>query len=400
MKALLKISSILSVALLALLMACKPSGIAPTAMCSKNQGISISTDHPKAAALQAKIDEYIAKGIPGITLLISDEDGTWISSGGYADIENGILMEPCHINKLGSVTKMMMGTLVWMLIEEGKLSIDDPMSKYIPEVSSRITHGDQITLAMLLSHSSGVYDIARDLGFMVAVMNDFARSWSAEEILKYLEGKPSSFAPGTDRSYSNSNTILISMIIEAATGRKHADLLQERIFTPLGMEKTVYYDYSEPFPFEHLAQGYLDFNNDGNSIENISNLNPGSGNGFTGVYSTVVDMYRYAKALAVDYSLISEDNLELILKSMGAIGDGSWQSSIGAIHDEYKYLFSDNQHAYGHAGGDIGYSANLSFLPHNKTIFAATYNYGTNLRTSLGRVQRDLVNDLYRIVGQ
>ena len=66
--------------------------------------------------------------------------------------------------------------------------------------------------------------------------------------------------------------------------------MEEHIFEPLGMDQTVYYDYAEDFPYKNLAQGYVDFNNDGNSIENISNLNPGSGNGFTGVYSTVADL--------------------------------------------------------------------------------------------------------------
>ena len=87
-----------------------------------------------------------------------------MASDGYADLENQIGMKPCHISKVGSITKNDDRYPGLELIEDGVLNIDDPISKYIPEVSSRIMHGDEITLAMLLSHSSGVYDIARDLG--------------------------------------------------------------------------------------------------------------------------------------------------------------------------------------------------------------------------------------------
>jgi len=66
-----------------------------------------------------------------------------------------------------------MGTLIWQLIQDGLLQIDDPINKYIPEVADKIENGNEITLAMLINHSSGVYDIAGDLGFNLVVVNDF-----------------------------------------------------------------------------------------------------------------------------------------------------------------------------------------------------------------------------------
>jgi D-alanyl-D-alanine carboxypeptidase len=385
---------------LSIISSCGKVSIEPTAVCTDDASFVINQNHPKAAEIQAIMDKYIAKGIPGMSILINDADGFWIASAGMADIENGIKMQPCHINKLGSVTKMMMGALVWQLIQEGKLSIDDPISKYIPEVAAKIENGDEITLAMLINHTSGVYDVAGNLGFNLAVINDMSKSWTADEILKYLEGQPATNLPGVEVRYSNSNTMLVSMIVDKAADRHHAALLKSKIFEPLGMDNTVYYDYAEDFPLANLAQGYLDFNNDGGDIQNISNLNPGSANGYTGVYSTVTDLYKFMNALMRDKSLTTSDNLDIIFNSMRAADDGSWKSSKGGIHDEYRLLFDENVHAYGHTGGDIGYSANLSFFPHNNTIFAATFNYGTNLPSELGRELRAMREELFLLMAE
>ncbi|MFT5834038.1 MAG: D-alanyl-D-alanine carboxypeptidase [Cognaticolwellia sp.] len=380
---------------LSIISSCGKVSIEPTTTCINDATITINDSHPKATELQAIMDKYIAKGIPGVSVLINDDDGFWMASAGMADIENSIEMQPCHINKLGSITKMMLGTLVWQLIQDGTLNIDDKMSKHLPDVANKIENGDDITLGMLINHTSGIYDIARDLGYNLAVINDMTRSWTEEDILNYIEGKTPTNLPGEEVNYSNSNTMLVGMIIEAATGHQHGALLKSRIFEPIGMDNTVYFDYSNNFPITHLAQGYLDLNNDGGSIQNISNLNPGSGNGYTGVYSTVTDLYRFMNALLREKTLITPDNLEFIFDNMVEANSGSWKSSYGAIHDEQRNLLGENIHAYGHGGGDIGYSANLDFFPHNNTIFAATFNYGTNLPSALGGEVNELRKELY-----
>lgn len=379
---------------------CEEKSIQPSIACQSNDNISVNINHPKAATIQAKLEEYIAKGIPGVSVLVSDDDGIYRVSAGYADLENNITMQPCHINKLGSVTKMMMGALVWQYIQDGKLGINDKMSLHLPDLTQRITNGNEITVAMLLNHTSGIYDISRDLGYNLAVVNDFSKSWTSEEILNYIEDKPATNLPGELVSYSNSNTLILGMILEKITGRQHGDLLKEKIFDPLGMRSTVYYDYSDDFPYNTLAQGYLDLNNDGGAIQNISQLNPGSGNGYTGVYSTVTDMYVFMNALMRDKTLTTPENLDLIFDSMRLNQRGSWKSSIGGIHDEYRKIFEEDMHAYGHAGGDIGYSANLSYLPHNNTIFAATYNYGVNLPSALGEEVWSLMEELMVIMAE
>ena len=379
---------------------CSKVDIPSTDTCTDDASFTINNNHPKAVAIQELMNEYISKGLPGISVLINDDDGFWIASAGFADIENGIVMQPCHVNKLGSVTKMMIGSLVWQLVQNNVLSINEPISTYIPEVAAKIEHGEDITLAMLLNHTSGIYDVAGNLNFNLAVINDFSKRWTTEEIIKFLEGQSATHLPGEAQRYSNSNTMLVGLIIDEVVGRHHSALLQERIFSPLGMDNTVYYNYERDFPLPNLAQGYLDFHNNGQHIQNVSNLNPGSGNGYTGVYSTVTDLYKFMNALLREKTLITPDNLELIFESMQNDSSSSWQGSIGGIHNEFRDDFPDNINIYGHAGGDIGYSANLNFMPHNNTIVAATYNYGSNLGSPLRAVLGEFRYRLYQICAE
>lgn len=380
--------------------ACRKNLIQTTESCSPDTRFTINEQHPKAEKITGLMDSYIAKGIPGMTVLIHDAKGFWIGSRGYADLEAGVRMQPCHINKLGSITKMMMGAVIWKLVEDGKLDIHAPISTYIPDVTEKITHGADITVAMLLNHTSGIYDIARDLGYNLGVVNDFTKQWTSEEILAFFEGKPATNLPGEAVNYSNSNTMLEGLIIEKITGKPHGQMLEEMIFIPLGMENTYYYDYAESFPTSTLAQGYLDFNNDGGSIQNLSSMNPGSGNGYTGVYSTVEDIYTFIDALLVKKSLISESNLQKIFESLRSGSSQTWQTSIGGIHREYMDVLPKSVIAYGHGGGDIGYSANLNYFPHNETIFAATFNYGTNLPSALGKELDKLRIELVKLAAE
>jgi D-alanyl-D-alanine carboxypeptidase len=385
---------------LALHMGCRPDPIGPSAACTPGYPFPLNPDHPKRAAIDRVLNRYVARGIPGATVLISDDDGFWVASAGYASLEDRVPMQPCHLNKLGSITKLMMGTLAWQLIQAGQLELNAPISRYIPETAEGIEYGEQITLGMLLNHTAGVYDIAGDLGYNLAVINDFTKSWRAEEILSYIEDKPARHAPGDSLLYSNSHTLLLTMCIEAATGRQHGELLRERIFEPLGMDHTVYYQFEQDFPFDNVAQGYLDFHNDGGSIQNLSTLNPGN-EGFTGVYSTVTDLYRLMNALLREKTLTTPDNLDFIFSTKRSAAGQEWLSSFGAIHDEYRDVISDPDiRAYGHAGGDIGYSAALNYFPHHNTIFAATFNYGTLFPSDLGDILGAMRADLVRIMAE
>jgi len=378
---------------------CTKHFIAPTDICIDNpEFLQSSIAHPKGEAFQAVLDKYISDGIPGATLLVADSNGVWAGAAGYADIQNNILMQPCHILKPGSVTKMIIGNVMWQLKEEGLVNIEDLILNYVPELAANITNGDQITIKMLLNHTSGIYPIARDLDYNLAVVNDFTRGWSSEEIIQYFTKKPATNLPGEKYYYSNTNTLISELIIESITNEPLEVTLESKVFNPLGMNNTVYYDYSEEFPLGNLAQGYVDFHNDGGNIQNISDLNPGSGNGYTGLYSNAEDMYLFAKALFIENSLISENSLNEILDSFFYSESGNSASSSGAIHRQDIEFFGDSILAYGHSGGDIGYAAHVTFVENSETIVVINYNYGTQFWTPMGDLINEMKKEIYSIV--
>ena len=146
-------------------------------------------------------------------------------------------------------------------------------------------------------------------------------------------------------------------------------------------------------------------NNDGGGIENVTKLNTGNF-GANGVYANVTDLYRFMDALMREKRFITEENLKFIFENMVGQNpddpDGpnvffSYGSILNEFQDVIRTLPGDIQ-AYGHGGSDLGHAANLDYLPHNNTIFAATYNYGLALRSDLGGTLRDLQDELFKIM--
>jgi len=380
-----------------LLATCAKDIISPTeAACTMDY--SINAAHPRAVAIQSLMDEYVKKGVPGISVLVSDANGTWAASSGMADIENAIKLQPCHINKLGSITKMMLGVVTWQLIEEGKLSLDDKITQYLPaSVTGRVANGKDATVGQLMNHTSGIYDIAGDLQLNLAVINDPNRSWTEEEILGFVYGKPAYFPAGTKDStrYSNTNTLLQALIVEKVTGQQHKDVMQARIFTPLGMAGTFYYDQTYPLP-RTVTQGYLDLYNNGKSIQNISNLNPGSGNGYTGVYSTVGDLHTFMQALMQSKTLLKPATLDYIGSHFVVNRKKDWGAGYG-IHHDYIGRTDTLLHAYGHGGADIGYSAGCHYYHHQDAVLTFTINYGRNLPSATGDLVTEFIDKLAEV---
>ena len=163
------------------------------------------------------------------------------------------LPAPSDHYRIGSITKTMTATVVWQLVQEGKVSLDDPISKYRPDVPN----GDNITIAQLLDMRSGLAGYTEDPVFQRAVDEDHERIWNPDELLAMAFSAPASFPPGTAWQYSNTNYILLGLVMEDVTGQSVAELFQERLFDPLGMNSTVMpalQDNSIPAVFAHGYQ--------------------------------------------------------------------------------------------------------------------------------------------------
>jgi D-alanyl-D-alanine carboxypeptidase len=319
--------------------------------------------------------------LPGLAILIEDEFGVWIGSAGKADIKEDVDFRPCTVSKVASITKMMFAAAVMQLREQGKVNIDDKASAWLDkDIVKHVKNLDKVTLRDLMQHSAGIYDIISDGDFYLAVLNNPNKKWKGTELIKFAYDKPEVFQyveNASKGSYSNTNTLLLSMCIESITGRPHNEWMHELVIDKLGMSNTYYHTHDE-LP-KQTAQGYYDLYNNG-TIVNVSNLITGSGNGYGGTYSNVFDLHKLIRALFIDKTLVTQQSLDIMQTFIE--DDEKGNLGVGVLQ-QYKNV--DPLHmGIGHSGRDLGYSADAHYFPTKKNrIFINIVNYGTNGNTPL-----------------
>ncbi len=364
-----------------LLAGCKEDQIKATTNCNIPSWDN-SSEHLNGANFQKVIDEYTAKGLPGISILIRNENGVWAGSSGMADIDEKVKMLPCHVSKIASVTKSYIGVLSMMLAEEEVLDLDDPLTKWLDsKYTSNVKNADQATFRQLLNHSTGIADVIDDNNFYLAVLNDPSRFWEPEDLLKFIYGVDPSFAVGTSTEYSNTNLLLAIMVIESATGRPHEELLREKVLNSLNADNT-YYHWHDELP-DFVAQGYFDLYNNG-TILNISNYNTGSGNGYGGIYATVYEMQNFIESLLRDKTLISPASLDEMLDFRPLVEGKDRTLGLGIMKDFLNR--SEDEFGIGHRGRDLGYTADCFYFPNQDATLVYMINYGTDAKSELREV--------------
>ncbi len=364
-----------------LLASCKKDQIQPTQDCNIPEWDN-SSEHLDGSDFQELIDEYTTKGLPGISILIRNENGVWAGSSGMADIDGDVKMLPCHVSKIASVTKSYIGVLSMMLADEEVLNLDDPLTKWLDsEYTSNVKNADQATFRQLLNHSTGIADVIDDNNFYLAVLNDPSRFWEPEDLLKYVYGDAASFDVGTSTEYSNTNLLLAIMVIESVTGRPHEDLLREKVLNPLNADDT-YYHWHDDLP-DFVAQGYFDLYNNG-TILNISNYNTGSGNGYGGIYATVYEMQNFIESLLRDKTLLSQASLDEMLEFEPLVEGKDRTLGLGIMKDFLDR--PEGEYGIGHRGRDLGYTADCFYFPNQDVTMVYMINYGTDAKSELREV--------------
>lgn len=356
-------------------LSCQKVEIGHTGSCSYTPG----PIHPKAAVYQAVLDKYTANGLPGISALIRDKDGVWVGASGKADISKNVDMSPCTVSKAASLTKTFIATLALRLVEEGKFGLDDPLTKWLPqEVLSKLKNADKSTIRQLLNHTTGIADVIEDDGFYLAVLNNPAKKWNPDELLEFVYGDEPEFAPGQGVSYSNTNFLLLAMVINEATGQDHSKLLREKVLVPLALDQSFYY-WHDALP-ENVAQGYFDLYNN-QTIVNVTNFNTGSGNGYGGLYSNVFDLQAFIEALVRDKTLLTAGMLDQMLTFGEPEGTTNKRLGLGIFKDFLER--APDQFAYGHRGRDLGYTADMYWFPNQDYTMTYLVNYGSDAKSEL-----------------
>ena len=191
--------------------------------------------------LQRVLDNYSAKkaGV-GLQATVIFPDGTvWSGVSGYASHEKKCPLTLDHHLYIGSMTKLFTATLVMEQVENGTIALDDPLSKWID-----LPYAEEITVGMLLNHTSGIPSYTEDLWFLVRYFGFPGKQWQPDELVAVIRNKGLKFEPGSRHEYSNSNYLLLGVILEKTTGKSYGTLLQE-LANKLGLENTYYLNYSK-----------------------------------------------------------------------------------------------------------------------------------------------------------
>jgi D-alanyl-D-alanine carboxypeptidase len=347
--------------------------------------------HPKHQLFSSILKKYQEKGLPGVAVMIEDENGVWMGSAGKADLKAGTDFKPCTVAKVASITKMMFAAAVMQLREQGKVNLDDKISKWLDaDIIKNVENADKATIRDLLQHSTGIFDIITDSDFYLAVLNQPNKKWTGEELIKFAYNKPKTMdyqVNATKGSYSNTNTLLLSMCIESITGVGHHEYMRQLVINKVGMNNT-YYQSHEELPSQ-TAQGYYDLYNNG-TIVNVSNLVTGSGNGYGGIYSNVIDLHKFIRALFIEKTLVNQASLDIMTTFIS--DDDFSELGVGLLRQGYGI-----HKGVGHSGRDLGYSGGAHYYPtKNNRIFINLVNYGTNGETKLRKVFYDMRDEFAR----
>jgi len=274
-----------------------------------------------ATTLQANVDEHQRHGVVGVVAQVNDEDGVINARAGESSLGSGAPIEFDTHFRMGSNTKTFVAVVLLQLAEEGTLSLDDTVEKWLPGVvSGNGNDGSLVTIRQLLQHTSGIHNYTADL-FTGFTADDFNRvryeSVTPEDLVTIALAHPPDFEPGTSWNYSNTNYILSGMIIEKATGRDWASEVQARIITPLDLTDTFEPGEDPDLPSPH-AQGYHLFA-ENEPLVDVTSYNHTWGGAAGSLITTLDDLTRFWRALQSG-ELLAPAQLAEMQTTVAAVG--------------------------------------------------------------------------------
>jgi D-alanyl-D-alanine carboxypeptidase len=265
-------------------------------------------------------------------------------------------MKPDFFSRIGSVTKTFTVTALLQLADQGRLGLDDPIARYVDEVP----RGDEITLRQLARMQSGLYNYTATEQFDQALRTDPHRHFVPQELLDWAFAQPEVFPPGAGFDYSNTNLVLLGLVVEKVSGQSLPDYFRERILMPLGMSQTnlpTTNALSDPH-----AQGYTDQTG---PVTIATDWDPSWAWAAGGMISTLDDLRIWAPAVATG-RLLSPG---MQAQRMQMVGVPGYPPPSG-----YGLGITDNGGWIGHGGALPGYESVIGYLPERQTTLVILIN--------------------------
>lgn len=325
-------------------------------------------------SLHSRVDHVFAAydrtDSPGCALGVYRDGHVDYARGyGMANLELGVALSPQSVFDIGSTSKQFTATSVLLLARQGKLSLDDDIRKYIPELPN---YGKTITIRHILTHTSGLRDYLTL--WNLAGVDDADLTTDEDALALLVRQREPNFAPGEQWLYSNSGFFLASVVVKRVSGQSLAQFAEENIFRPLGMTHTRFNDdHMSVIP--NRATGYAP-RAGGRFATAMSNFEQ-TGDG--AVQTSIEDLVRWDENFY--HPVVGDEQMLRTMQTNAVLNDGKKQTyALGLIVDSYRGL-----RAVSHGGSWAGYRAELLRFPEQHLSVATLCNLATTNPSQLAR---------------
>jgi D-alanyl-D-alanine carboxypeptidase len=334
---------------------------------------------PPNTAVEQKLQQVLDRGVtrPGVMLpgaiahYHSPVYRPWSGAAGLGDVPARTAMGPGDRFRAGSVLKTFIATVTLQHVEEGRLSLDEKLPALLPEsVTARITAADQISLRMLLGHTSGIPEWVTD-EVHARVIADPGHVYSPEEAIEIASQQPPWFAPGTSWRYSNTNYTLLGLVLDRAGGKSWRAQVRERVFDRLGLAGTRLPEPGDRTMGGSYAHGYQDV--DGAAVD-LTAIDPSmaGASGGSALVTTAQDLGRFLEALLTGRLFAKPATLAAMTEMIEAPHESGFPHRYGLGLEEFT--FPDGTRVIGHAGSTGGYATMMFRIPAHDTTLVTAVN--------------------------
>ena len=294
-------------------------------------------------------------GYPAALTAVRDKDGNTIgAAAGIGNLETGEAPPLDGEVRIGSNTKTFVAVVILQLVQEGKISLDEPIETYLPGLlRGEGIDGTKITVRQLLQHTSGLPEYHDTLVLEKDIFQVKDNYYSHRDLLDVALGKPAAFEPGSQFTYTNTNYIVLTLLAERLEHRPFAEQIDKRIVEPLGLSRTYY-----PGPGEEDIRGTHPHgyhrNTPTEEWKDITRIDPSWAGGAGAMISTPSELTKFIQA-TFDGTLLNQDSITEMKKTVDTDHPEIWMGGYGL--GIFPMSLSCGGEAWGHSGGIPGYGS-------------------------------------------
>ena len=330
---------------------------------SRAGAVPALSGHVDGAALQEALDQIVATGATAALARVDSRSGSWRGASGVVELGRPAPAPVGGRFRAGSITKTFVATVVLQLVGERRLGLEDTLERWLP---GAIPNGAQITIRNLLQHTSGIFDYTEALFTSIEdVLNVRYRTFRPEELVALAAARPSVFEPGTSWGYSNTNYILLGMIVRRVTRRSYAAEVAKRVLRPLRLHGTELPGTDIAIHGPH-AHGYEPIEQNGEVVPlDFTEINPSMAYSAGELISTTADLNRFYRSLLGGRLLRPAQLAEMLGNPTGELNYG-----LGI----YQQPLPGGPTLWGHTGGIFGYLSYSFSTPDAATQLTVSIN--------------------------